>query len=304
MTISAKIIADSINEHGERLTTFELEYPRIVHSELMTHRLFSRNAASSRAIPIARSIELILENTARPVSWGKNQSGMTAKEECTNKIKAKRKNSREFTAEQWWDKARDAAITYVRGFEEAKYHKQVANRLIEPFMHMKIVLTATNYANWYWLRDHGDADPTIGALANVMNGIHSKSTPVLLSEGEWHVPYFEAGVWTPSSEVTLEDALKISSSCCAQVSYRRNDDSLEKARDIYEKLVGADRKHASPFEHQGTPIPEKQFLDGILLKDWVKGVTHMDRDGYYWSGNFRGFIQHRQLIPGHNKEES
>jgi thymidylate synthase ThyX len=80
--ISAKIIADSISEseYGDRITTFELEYPRFIHGELMTHRLFSRNAASSRAIPINKMMDQVLTAPAMPVEWGLNKSGMQAEE--------------------------------------------------------------------------------------------------------------------------------------------------------------------------------------------------------------------------------
>ena len=77
--ISVKVIADSISAHTkQRITTLELEYPRFIHAELMTHRVFSRNSSSSRAIPIQTMINHIKATTAIPIHWGKNQSGMQA----------------------------------------------------------------------------------------------------------------------------------------------------------------------------------------------------------------------------------
>lgn len=302
MTISAKIIADSIC-NGHRITTFELEYPRFIHAEFMTHRLFSRNAASSRAIPVKKAIELIRQDTAKPIHWGKNQPGMSAKEECSELIEI---NDLHYDRYEWWDDARDAAIEHAEAFDKAGYHKQIVNRMLEPFSHIKVVCTATEYDNFFYLRCHKDAQPEIQRLAELMYAEYIKSKPVELKPGEWHVPYYRNGYWTPrNDDESLEDALAISSSCCAQVSYRKLDDSLEKAKDIYKRLVDSKPVHASPFEHQGTPMEEAYFCDDeqVMLHCNTdnetldsEGITHFDRRGYAWSGNFRGWIQHRQLI--------
>lgn len=316
MTISAKIIADSMcHLTKKRITTFELEYPRFIHAELMTHRLFSRNAASSRAIPVAKAIELIRADTARPTHWGKNQPGMSAKEECDALVPLPASNingtnsvgvPREFA----WDKARDNAIVVAEAFNEAGYHKQIVNRLLEPFTHIKVVLTATEFDNWFWLRKHPDAQPEIQRLAEEMYEARKKSIPYQLVKGEWHVPYYQEGFWMPANHqfddwsatedrfgVTLEDALAVSASCCAQVSYRRLDDSIEKARDIFKRLVESKPVHASPFEHQATVIDWSLDADGTFVHKWDRGITHQDRFNDPWSGNFQGWIQHRQLIP-------
>jgi thymidylate synthase ThyX len=321
MTISAKIIADSISDAGIRITTYELEYPRFIHAEFMTHRVFSRNAASSRAIPVAKAIELIIADTAMPIHWGKNQPGMSAKEECNELVKHGFISHVEravghlwalATKKEAWNVARDCAIKMAEAFSAAGYHKQIVNRLLEPFSHIKVVLTATEYDNFFWLRKHPDAQPEIQRLAEVMWEEREKSTPYLLKAGEWHVPYYDKGFWSPASGYvmmtqfemeetddkyghTLADAIAISSSCCAQVSYRRLDDSLEKARDIYKRLVESKPVHASPFEHQATPIVCKDKDIKNYYQD--DGFTHRDVHGYPWSGNFRGWIQNRQLIP-------
>ena len=311
MTISAKVIADSISPQGIRITTFELEYPRFIHSEFMTHRLFSRNAASSRAIPVDKAIQLILDDTAAPIHWGKNQPGMSAKEEHDAPVQLTTGFEFGNTRRGAWEWARDMAIQAARAFSKAGYHKQIVNRLLEPFTHIKVVVTATDYDNFFWLRKHPDAQPEIQRLAEMMWDALQSSTAVLLQPGDWHVPYYRNGQWRDSGYVefkgdsepeavddkrggnTLAEALAISSSCCAQVSYRRLDDSLEKALDIFKRLVESKPVHASPFEHQATPIRDhsgKEFA-------WDSGVTHQDRDGQLWSGNLRGWVQHRQLIP-------
>ena len=296
--ISAKIIADSICPRGKRVTTYELEYPRFIHSEFMTHRMFSRNAASSRAIPVPKMIENIKANTAMPIHWGAHQKGMQADAECENTISDGGWN---FTRESWWEIARDEAIYAAEEFHAAGYHKQIINRLLEPFQFIKVVCTATSFDNFFWLRSHKDAQPEIRELSDCMYNARLDSLPNFLRYGEWHLPYVDtfrrAGGGDSSLEyvvgnvgVSLEDALKVSSSCCAQVSYRLTDNSLEKAEMIYKMLVEAEPVHASPFEHQCYPMDEETQLDS-------EGVTGYNNSLGYYSGNFFGWVQHRQLIP-------
>ena len=175
MTIEAKIIADSINPQGVRITTFEIESPRIVHSELLTHRMLARNSASSRAIPIATMLATIRNNPAMPFKWGKNQPGMQAKEDLSY--------LEELQAKNLWVEAMTIACEISEEMASVGVHKQIANRITEPYQHMKVVLTATDFANWYWLRDHPDADPTIAELARVMRKAHENSVPVPLKDG-------------------------------------------------------------------------------------------------------------------------
>lgn len=300
MEITAKIIAHSITQQGKQIVTFELEYPRFIHSELNTHRLFSRNAASSRAIPVAKMVEQVRLSPAMPVHWGKNQPGMQAKEELTG-------CDLDATQSDWLVAAR-AAASIAERMSNYGAHKQIVNRILEPFQMMKTVLTATEFDNFFWLRKHSDAQPEIKELAEKMWEALENSNPITLSPGDWHVPYYQDGGWIRMMEETsLEDALAISSSCCAQVSYRKLDDSLEKAKDIFDKLIESKPCHASPTEHQATPMQQggefwdeggEYSLNCPHSSDcWEEGVTHSDRQGNLWSGNFKGWIQHRQLIP-------
>ncbi len=304
--IKAKIIADSESTYGTRITTFELEYPRFIHGEFMTHRLFSRNAASSRAIPVERMIELVKENTAMPIHWGKNQPGMSAKEEC-NEMLDSHSESPGYTREDWWKEARDMAIIHAREYANKGYHKQIVNRLTEPFSMIKVVCTATDYNNFWWLRDHKDAQPEIQELARKMKEAYDAHLPVRLEQGEWHTPYYMDGWWNKDCPTSLEDALAISSSCCAQVSYRRLDDSIDKAREIFARLIESKPAHASPMEHQATPIDVDAYSDGFCYDELPKGITSLSREDdakgnqNFWSGNFRNWIQHRQLIPENAK---
>lgn len=295
--ISASIIADS-TANGIRITTFELEYPRFILSELNTHRILSKNSASSRAIPIKKMHEHIRAHTARPVFWGLNKPGMQATEEATESCKA--------GAYGLWNAARDSAIAHARILDDMGIHKQIVNRLTEPFMMMKTVLTGTEFANLIWLRHHTDAQPEFLELVDCMVKAMECSIPDILAPGQWHLPYIKTKdnrYFVGEEEVDLETALKVSVSCCAQVSYRKLDDSIAKAIDIYDRLITSEPVHASPIEHQATPMIRVNVAD-VNGDDYLfmeEGVTHVRRDGFAWSGNFRGWIQNRQLIPGNTK---
>jgi thymidylate synthase ThyX len=311
--ISATIIQDSINEHSNRITTFEIEYPRFILSELNTHRMLSKNSASSRAIPIQKMHEHVRENTATPINWGRNRAGMQATEE----LRATERKA----AQGVWTAARDQALSHASVLNQIGLHKQVANRITEPFMMMKTVITGTEWANFFWLRDHADAQPEIANLAYCMRLAMERSVPQVLRPGEWHVPYVvthcdrDGYVWysdNRGTELTVEQALIISASCCAQVSYRKNDDTLEKAQEIFHRLITSEPIHASPIEHQATPMSVHNARDrsssdpewGYRFQNpetWGLGITHMDRNYDFWSGNFKGWIQHRKTLQNEAK---
>ena len=325
MTIEAKVIADSIGPRHPRLTTFELRYPRFIHAEFMTHRMFSRNASSSRAIPVERQIQAIIEDTAMPIHWGANQKGMQAHEETDSPVAIEgiwdfddgdgrvdyMHTDRLFTAEGAWLEARDRAIEVARGFVEAGYHKQVVNRILEPFSHIKVVCTATNFENFFWLRRHPDAQPEIKALADAMYDALNASEPEVLSMDQWHIPYVlqnerdmfadkyaDGLLWKPEygddTGVLLspqEIGLRVSVARCARVSYKTHDGRPSEWNEdmvLYHRLVGSTPLHASPAEHQAK-------LDDIIwnsaeLPDYARS---------YLSGNFDpGWIQYRKTLDG------
>jgi thymidylate synthase ThyX len=263
--ISAKIVADSVCPNDKRITTFELEYPRFIHSEFMTHRMVSKNAASSRAIPVEKMIEHVMNVPALPVFWGRNQAGMTAQEELDVFAQV--------TAKGIWLSARNQAVDNVKKLVELGVHKQIANRILEPWTHIKVVATATEWDNFFHLRRHKDAQPEFRALANEMYFELLQSRPQMLYEGQYHLPY----ITTRDRETfTPGDCLKLSASLCAQVSFRKADMSIAKAMAIYGRLVSSTPVHASPFEHQAKPL----------------------NDANARSGNFFGWEQYRQTIPG------
>lgn len=339
----ATVIAHSKSSvTGKEIVTFELEFPRIILAEFNTHNALSKNASSSRAIPVKTMLKQVRENPAIPVRFGAANTGMQDKGEHKELVKFEMgTHEGTGTAEEVWQLAGLYAADFAEFFHKAGYAKQICNRLIEPFQMMKVVMTATELNNFFWLRDHDAADPTIAQLARVIKAALEASTPEVLQPGDWHVPYYNDGVWKPVHELvtsiddftpsgvfadkfghTLEHALVISSSCCAQVSYRKLDDTIEKARGVVARLNLQGEEpdqpvHASPLEHQATPIKaevhtiEPTTLDSnwsgvtaintIYPHTWEKGITHMDRDGTLCSGNLKGFIQHRQLVPNHVK---
>lgn len=258
-TITANVICDSINSSDIRLTTLELEYPRFIHAELLTHRVFSRNSASSRAIPVKRLIESVQTNPAMPIHWGKNQPGMQANEECNNMIQITDDHLGEMHGltmidrEHAWLKARDKAVEFAKAYSESGYHKQIVNRLLEPFAHIRVVVSSTFWDNFFQLRYHKDAQPEIYELAKQIKEKLHQSTPTKIKYGQWHLPYI-----TPEEKQKYDYNIlkKISVARCASVSYKTVDGqemTPEKALNIYDKLYISKPFHASPFEHVATP---------------------------------------------------
>ena len=297
---------------GSRIDTLVCEYPRVIHAQLLTHRVFSKNSSSTRAIPLEKAIEQIEQNPVNYV-WTLNQSGMQGS--LANAEQAS-------TYENIFNIAKTFAIGGARALVREGAHKQNAGRLLEPFQNIKIVLTSTEWENWDWLRDHGDAQGEIAELARAISNARKEAEPMVLNPGELHVPfvyreraengtlkYGNSLIVMPGQNrnrlavISPEEALLVSMSVCAQTSYRNSDYSLDKAIVMRGRLLDTDHVHASPSEHQAIGLPyAKVASDDFLtmLFNLPEGVTHIDRKGNLWSGNFKGFIQHRQLIKGHD----
>ena len=285
MTITVKVVAHSRVSGAPDLITLEARYPRMIHSELLTHRVFSRNASSSRAIPIEKMIQSVIDDPAMPVAWGSNKPGMQAGEECTTPVLcgpiggSMNFGGNYHTAEKAWLFARDAAVAYANAFAKAGYHKQVANRLIEPFSHITALITSTEWSNFFALRCHPDADPTMLALAEAMRDAIAASVPV---ERAWHLPYIgddELRLGENGGGLLAADAAApmISAARCARVSYLTHageKPDIDKDLALAKRLL--DSRHLSPFEHQAQADPE-----------------HLRRCDH---GNFTGWIQHRQVV--------
>lgn len=271
--IEAKVVEDSMSPAGKRLTTLQLRYPRFIHAEFMTHRMFSRNASSSRAIPVAKVLEAVRNEPAFFEHVGANQPGMQAHEEVSPEVRAQ--------FEQEWCSFGRSAAYWAERWMEAGIHKQVVNRVLEPWQHISVVVTATEWDNFFALRDHPDAQPEMQALARVMKEAMSVSTPVerfdgsnSFDSGSWHLPYVKAGERSMFSGLHLA---KISAARCARVSYLTHDGGIPdmgKDLELYWRLVGSDPMHASPVEHQAIPLPR------------AGGA----------SNNFRGWQQFRDIL--------
>lgn len=270
MGIAARIVADSISTSGKRLTTFVLTYPRFVHAEFMTHRVFSRNAASSRAIPSKKIRAAVRKDMATPIHWGANQAGMQAQAELTGwRLKA---------AQVLWATAAYPMLFLSWMLEKIGLHKQIANRILEPWFNITVVVSGTEWANFYSLRNHHMAQPEIRVLAEAMLNEHNNSIPRLLGSDEWHLPFVED---SELSTLGLEEAQIVSVARCARVSYMNHDgrrSTLEEDRTLYNRLVGSSPKHASPTEHQARPLGDPMAV----------------------AGNFVGWIQYRKMLADEN----
>jgi thymidylate synthase ThyX len=298
---------------GQRIDTLIAEYPRCIHSQVLTHRVFSKNSSSTRAIPLHKAIEQLEANPAEFI-WTSKQAGMQGKR-ITDPAHLRAINIRHKQAQE------DAIFHAKKQVEDLEVHKQNAGRYLEPFQNIKIVLTSTEWENWDWLRNDAAAQGEIAELAREIHRARRDAEPMVLQAGEWHVPFvgryrcpeYENLMYfiddEDQTELDVEEAKLVSMSVCAQTSYRNSDYSLEKAHKMYEMLTGSKRIHASPFEHQATPIGDDFTIeynaDYGQLKGFPKGVTHMDTNGgFLWSANFKGFIQYRQLIKGHDAAKS
>lgn len=262
-TIAAKVLADSIAPNGCRLTTMELTYPRCVHSEFMTHRVFSRNSASSRAIPIEKMIKRVQENPFFPLVWGKNQKGMQAAEEITEQDKLQ--------AGYEWLNAKDHAVEFLLRLLALDIHKQIGNRIVEPWMWITVICSGTQWENFFALRCHHMAEPHIANLAYKMRDAYDASTPQQLQWGQWHLPLVVGNDLDRllESEYTDLQTAKISGGRCSRVSYLTHHGTREPDADI-ELCDGRLTKeipiHASGLEHPA--LAEEGYRNGNFGEGW------------------------------------
>jgi thymidylate synthase ThyX len=322
---SAKTVADSVSPTGVRLTTLELVFPRFILSEFNTHRVFSRNSASSRAIPVSKQLKKILETPFIPERFGINEPGMQAQSFLTG--------AQHDEAVQTWERSRSRAVisalelllgveeadkllgstanardpfssddekakvieglqkfeTYVKeqrlaGEEQNLYlnvHKQTANRILEPYTWHTVLVTSTEWSNFWALRTHPDAQPEIQKIAIMAKDVYENSTPERINYNEWHMPLLH----DDEKEEARKDPdrwLKIVSGRCARTSYETHDGRRDPEADI--KLFSrlASGGHVSPLEHAATP----------LSPNW----KHEDLAEERWSGNFRGWQPYRKTV--------
>jgi thymidylate synthase ThyX len=299
MGFDAKVLADSVSPAGHRLTTLEATFPRFILAEFNTHRVFSRNSASSRAIPVAKQLRRVLDDPYVPIEFGSNKPGMQAGPALSGAARD--------AAEAGWLAARDDAVRHVLGLitspanvssydslhtcleaaqgslkeppaEWLNVHKQVANRLLEPFMWHTVIVSSTSWDNFFNLRCHPDAQPEIRLIATKMRDAFERSVPTRLEPDEWHLPL--VGETEREEASSPEELAKISIGRCARVSYLTHAGTRDLSADLalYDRLV--ESGHMSPMEHVARPM------------------TTAELEQSQWSGNFQGWIAHRKLIPG------
>lgn len=274
MPIEAKIILDSINNSGNRLTTYVLTYPRFIHAEVLTHRLLSRNSSSSRAIPTKKMREAILADPAMPIWWGKNEPGMKAREELEPEVIQ--------GVQQHWLNAMRQAAYFHQIMEGRGVHKQIANRILEPWMHITVICSATEFENFFLLRCHPDAQPEFQALASKMKAAYEESSPKKRGDGAWHIPFIkeEDTQWAKersarTGEKVSEILLRISVGRCARVSYLTHEGVRDPEEDIklHDKLLRDNPPHMSPFEHQAfadtTPARTANFVGWVQYRKTI-----------------------------------
>jgi thymidylate synthase ThyX len=263
----AKILKDSIC-NGQRLTTVQVTFPRIILAEWNTHAMFARNTSSSRAIPFAKMVKNIIDAPFVPIYWGKNQAGMVASVEL--------EGSHREQAVVLWLEARDEAVRIASQMADAgglNLHKQIPNRLLEPWMWTTNCTTgdAGAWSNFFALRCHPDAEPHMQKIAYMAQKAYYESTPTVLKPGEWHTPYIkpeekdELVKWALSlhPEMTrnffnpektpyvAEKMVEISTGRCARTSYLTQEGTRDFGEDVklHDRLRFHTPLHASPFEH-------------------------------------------------------
>ena len=275
MAYECKILLDSVSPAGVRLTSFQITLPRIVLAEFNTHRMLSRNSASSRAIPVEKMLKKVEEDPFIPIYWGKNQKGMQAEEELTPEQQEK--------AREQWLLFAEGAREFAGRLLHIGIHKQIANRLLEPFLWHTIIVTVMEWENFFNLRDHAMAQPEIRKAAQMMKECYAKSTPQHLGLNYWHLPLVTnvdeatliADGFTKDGIAHKSQLAQISAARCARVSYLTHDGKRDPEKDLQLCADLMKNGHMSPLEHAARAEPNADFV-----------------------GNFRGWKQLRKLIKG------
>jgi len=239
--IKADIICDSISPEGNRLTTFVLTYHRFIHSEVMTYRMWSRNASSSRAIPVEKNIKQVDQLNLQPIHWGANQRGMSADLEISLEDQQQ--------AAIIWNEAKNDAVRHAKRLKDLGIHKQVINRILEPFNIITVVVTASDWQNFFEQRCHSAAQPEIRKLAEMMQAEYQSCEPNLLTDGQWHLPFTSQDMG--ERPAVFQDLIKVAVGRCARVSYSNHNGSSSVSDDmaLHDRLLLSKPAHLSPFEH-------------------------------------------------------
>ena len=277
---SARVLADSLSPDDVRLTTLEVTFPRFILAEINTHRMLSRNSASSRAIPTEKLIDRVRNAPFIPETFNKRVKGMSVgralfDDEATQ-------------ARIHWIAASEEAARYAERLMSLDVDKSRANRLLEPFLWHTAIISATEWDNFFALRDHPAAQPEMQIIARMMREVIEMSHPNLLDYGEWHLPL----VYESDRRVLEIEALKmVSASRCARVSFDKHTDDEPLAATIDRAQRLRESGHFSPFEHVARPVDDHGAAGGV--PDY--GMWNVEWTDFV--GNFRGWVQMRKEIP-------
>lgn len=263
--MTAKIILDSINSHGDRLTTMEVTFHRFVLAEFNTHRAFSRNSASNRAIPVRKQLERVKNDLVFPVEYPAEKPGMQGGAHLDGVALE--------LAQDLWKTARQNAIDEVEAYldstedGESRLHKSVVNRILEPFMMHTVVVSSTEWENFFDQRCSPLAQPEIRYVAEKMREALRESEPRMLERFDWHTPYIQPDEF---SELNVTDRIKVSTARCARVSYLTHDGvrDIDKDLELFDRLVSAEPPHWSPLEHVARPIAAPDDIAKGNFKGW------------------------------------
>jgi thymidylate synthase ThyX len=327
--INAKIVADSCDIRGNRITSVLVTIPRIVLAELNTHRMFSRNSASSRAIPFERMVKAVKDDPFIPIAWQKDHSGMQGTEYMEHGINDLIDNHL---------RARDAAVERATEANQRGLTKQLCNRYLEPFMWHTVLITSTEWENFFALRcpqygllteeglkhfrsqndyfkaggvisgtdinieflkiNKSGAEIHIQAAAEAIYDAMNESTPMALKDGMWHIPFSDK-LNNPEMGTAYGylHGIKVATAMCARTSYtvvgNEKEMTYAKLIEIHDRMVSQVPFHASPFEHCARVMTEDEYYTNVRGKLMFRNQPH---EIYGWCRNFRGFIQYRHII--------
>lgn len=249
------MICDTISPKGVRISTLELVYPRYIHCELLAHRVFSRNASSSRATPVNVTLHEVRNDPVFFDYVGCNQRGMVAGEAI---------NESDLAAfqQEWFELAAYVANKAESWASRYNIHKQNLNRVLEPWLRIRTLVTATEWDNFFNLRCSVLAQPETHSLAVAIQSVMNASTPVC---GKVHLPYITPDELSRLDELDIKEALKCSVARCARVSYARMDGrktTIDEDMVLHDRLLEAG--HMSPFEHAAAAMRSKKFYDNFM----------------------------------------
>ena len=258
MSFSVKVVADSIGPSGVRLISVLCSYWLAMHPEHLRHRTFSFSVASNRAIPTRLILRQVIDDPVVPVYFGKNQGGMSAREELTGW---------RLSVARWaWLAARWPAIAVVWLMLRIGLHKQIANRILSPWQWVTVLVTGTEWENFFALRCHPDAQPEMRRAAEMMRDAIAESIPEQLHAGQWHAPFATKGDRI-DHEFDFGSLCLRSAARCARVSVLRQDERRSFADEVEFALKLKSSGHFSPFEHQAQALPDARRCAN--LRGWL-----------------------------------